>query len=348
MDVSSIIMPLLRQIEPETAHQATILALKLGFGKANKEAENDSLSINVAGLPFKNPIGLAAGFDKNAEVIKPMLGLGFGFVETGTVTPLPQKGNPKPRVFRLPKDGAIINRLGFNNDGLDAYTKRLKARSPETGIVGANIGHNKNSTDPVDDYVICAQKVAAFCDYITINVSSPNTPGLRTLQNKTRLSYLIEAVLEAISDTDKPIFVKIAPDLLNEDRADIAEIATKSAIAGLIVSNTTIGRNDNLKSPAKVETGGLSGIPLFDPSTALLSEMYRRTQGKVALIGAGGIFSGRDAFDKICAGASLVQLYTGLIYQGPKIVRLIKDDLVNLLADGGFKSVSDAVGSQLK
>ena len=348
MDMPSTIMPFLRQINPERAHHLTLLALKLGFGPSDPYADQKSLAIEVAGLSFENPIGLAAGFDKNAEVISPMLKAGFGFVETGTVTPKPQKGNTKPRVFRLPEDEAIINRLGFNNHGLPAFTKRLQAHKPNTGIVGANIGHNKVSTDPFSDYITGAEGVSPFCDYLTINVSSPNTPGLRSLQRRDTLHYLIESVLMAMNKESKPVFVKIAPDLTKEERTDIADVAINSGIAGLIVSNTTIKRNAGLKDPLKIETGGLSGRPLLAPSTELLSEMYVRTEGKIALIGVGGITSGSDAYDKICAGASLVQLYTGLIYHGPKLVRRIKDDLATLLKQGGYNCVADAVGSQAK
>lgn len=348
MDMPSTIMPFLRQINPERAHHLTLLALKLGFGPSDHYSDQKSLAIKVAGLSFENPIGLAAGFDKNAEVISPMLKAGFGFVETGTVTPKPQEGNTKPRVFRLPEDEAIINRLGFNNQGLPAFTKRLQAHKINTGVVGANIGHNKASTDPISDYITGAEGVSPFCDYLTINVSSPNTPGLRSLQSKDTLHCLIEAVLKAMNKKSKPVFVKIAPDLTEEERADIADVAINSGIAGLIVSNTTVERNAGLKNPLKTEIGGLSGRPLLAPSTELLSEMYFRTEGKVALIGVGGIASGSDAYEKICAGASLVQLYTGLIYHGPKLVRRIKDDLATMLKQDDFSCVADAVGSQAK
>ncbi len=348
MDVQSSIMPFLRQIKPESAHRITLLALKMGFGPSDPYADQKSLAVRVAGLSFRNPIGLAAGFDKNAEVIGPMLKAGFGFVETGTVTPKPQKGNTKPRVFRLPEDEAIINRLGFNNQGLSTFTERLQAHKLSTGVVGANIGHNKKSTDPIVDYIGGAERVSPFCDYLTINVSSPNTPGLRSLQNRDKLHRLIDEVLKAIDKKPKPVFVKIAPDLTKVERSDIADVAINSGIAGLIVSNTTIKRDSELKNPLKTEPGGLSGRPLLGPSTKLLSEMYTRTKGQIALIGVGGITSGSDAYDKICAGASLVQLYTGLIYHGPKLVRRIKDDLASLLKRDGFKCVADAVGSRAK
>ena len=348
MDLPSTIMPFLRRIDPEHAHRLTLGALKIGFGSSDPYADQKSLAIEVAGLSFENPIGLAAGFDKNAEVISPMLKAGFGFVETGTVTPKPQKGNTKPRVFRLPEDEAIINRLGFNNQGLTPFTKRLQAHKLNIGIVGVNIGHNKVSTDPISDYITGAEAVSPFCDYLTINVSSPNTPGLRSLQNKEKLHRLIEVVLKAINKKNKPVFVKIAPDLTKVERSDIADVAINSGIAGLIVSNTTIKRDAGLKNPLKAETGGLSGRPLLGPSTELLSEMYVQTKGKIALIGVGGITSGSDAYEKICAGASLVQLYTGLIYHGPKLVRRIKDDLATALKQDGFSCVADAVGSQAK
>lgn len=348
MDVSPVFLPLLRRFDPERAHRLTLLGLRLGFSPRNTEPDPPSLAVEIAGLAFPNPIGLAAGFDKDAEVFARILRAGFGFAEAGTVTPKPQAGNSKPRIFRLPEDRAVINRLGFNNGGLEPYAARLAARDPAAGIVGANIGRNKDSDDAVADYVTGAKRVAPLCDYLTVNVSSPNTPGLRALQSKAALSELIEAVQKAVGGTKPPIFVKIAPDLTEQDKDDIAEIALASGIAGLIVSNTTIERPEDLQSPHKAEAGGLSGAPLFAPSTAVLAEMYARTGGKLPLIGVGGVASGEDAYAKIHAGASLVQLYTSLVYRGPALIGAIKRDLARLLDRDGFSSVADAVGAGLK
>ena len=348
MDLSPVLLPLLRRLDPEQAHRLTLLGLQLGLGPRVHAPDPKSLAIQVAGLNFPNPIGLAAGFDKDARVFTAMLRAGFGFVEPGTVTPKPQQGNPRPRIFRLSQDGAVINRLGFNNGGLEAYAQRLAHRGG--GLVGANIGRNKNSDDALDDYVIGARRLAPLCDYLSINVSSPNTPGLRALQSADALSALISAVQKAMAETGSapPLFVKIAPDLTEADKDDIAEVALKSGIAGLIISNTTIERPETLVSGQKSEAGGLSGKPLFSPSTNVLSEMYRRCQGRLPLIGVGGIASGADAYAKIRAGASLVQLYTALVFQGPRLISTIKQDLTRLLEKNGFRSVIDAVGADTR
>jgi dihydroorotate dehydrogenase len=352
MDCSSFILPLLRRLDPERAHNLTLMGLQLGLGPRHSEPDSPSLAIQVAGLDFPNPIGLAAGFDKDARVFNAMLQAGFGFAEAGTVTPKPQTGNPKPRIFRLPEDNAVINRLGFNNGGLDAYAKRIAG--PKNGIVGANIGRNKDSEDATEDYVIGTRRVAPYCDFLTINVSSPNTPGLRALQNADALTALIAAVQSALLETAKetgakpPLFVKIAPDLTEADIDDIAAVAISSGIDGLIVSNTTVARPQTLIGNHKTEDGGLSGKPLFGPSTAVLSEMYRRCAGKLPLIGVGGIASGEDAYQKIRSGASLVQLYTALVYRGPRLITEIKRDLATFLERDGFSSVKDAVGADVK
>ncbi|HAA93954.1 MAG TPA: dihydroorotate dehydrogenase (quinone) [Rhodospirillaceae bacterium] len=346
MNLSRALLPLLHRLTPERAHRLTLLGLRTGLGPRVTAPDPPSLATEVAGLSFPNPIGIAAGFDKDAEVFTAMLNAGFGFAETGTVTPKPQAGNPKPRVFRLPEDKAVINRLGFNNGGLDAYADRLAARDQTAGIVGANIGRNKDSESAVADYVVGAKRVAPICDYLTINVSSPNTPGLRALQSKEALSELIVAVQKAVADANAapPLFVKIAPDLTDQDKDDIAEISLTSGIAGLIVSNTTVERPDTLQASHSSEEGGLSGAPLFAPSTALLAEMYLRCQERLPLIGVGGIASGEDAYRKIRSGASLVQLYTALVYQGPTLIEAIKRDLAALLERDGFSNVADAVG----
>ena len=331
--------PLLFRLDPERAHSLTLAALRTGL-VPRAPADDPILATTLAGLALPNPIGLAAGFDKNAEVPDAMLRLGFGFVETGTVTPLPQAGNPRPRVFRLAADDAVINRLGFNNAGLAAHVERLRRRQ-RRGIVGVNIGANKDSADRIGDYVAGLAAVAPHASYVTINISSPNTPGLRGLQTAAALAELLDR-LGAV-DSGKPVFVKVAPDLSGDEIAAVAEVALASGIAGLIVSNTTLAR-PGLRSGAASEAGGLSGAPLFAPATDILRAFARATGGKLALIGVGGVASGPDAYAKIRAGASAVQLYTGLIYHGPGLVARIKTDLAALLRRDGFSSVAEAVG----
>jgi dihydroorotate dehydrogenase len=306
------------------------------------------LASELWGLTFANPLGLAAGFDKDARVVAATLGLGFGFVEVGSVTPRPQPGNPKPRIFRLPEDGAVINRLGFNNAGMEAARTRLAAfrkRGWVRGPVGINLGKNKDSADAAGDYVLGAAALSPLADYLVVNVSSPNTPGLRALQGRAELEDLLGRVLAALPEPAPPLLVKIAPDLTAEDKADIAAVALSLGISGLIATNTTIARPAGLKGAARSEAGGLSGRPLFGPSTAVLGDLYRLTEGKIPLIGVGGIASGADAYRKIRAGASLVQLYTGLVYGGPALVGRIKTELARLLREDGFASVSAAVGA---
>jgi len=347
IDLYPLAGPLLRAIDPETAHRMTVNALRFGLvpGVADKDAPE--LAVSALGLQFSNPVGLAAGFDKNAEVPDAMLNQGFGFVEIGSVTPKPQAGNPRPRLFRLPEDQAVINRNGFNNDGLDVIERRMKARRVKSGgksrgIVGANIGANKDSADRTEDYVTGLKRLAPLSDYVTINISSPNTPGLRDLQGAEELDDLLGRVKAAGDGVT--IVLKVAPDLDAEGRRIIADLAVRHAIDGMIISNTTIARPD-LKGHHRDEVGGLSGVPLFEASTAVLADMYKLTGGKITLIGAGGISSGADAYAKIRAGATLVQLYTALVYQGPALVGRIKADLVDLLKRDGFTSVSDAVGT---
>ena len=340
-------LPLLRLLPPETAHHLTLRALTLGLVPPPGSAPDPLLRTTLWGRDFPNPIGLAAGFDKNAAVPDAMLGLGFGFVEIGSVTPLAQAGNPNPRVFRIAEDGAVINRLGFNNDGLDLVAARLAARS-RRGIVGANIGKNRDSPDAAADYEAGIRAFAPLADYLVVNISSPNTPGLRDLQRRHEVTALLERLLaarRAAAPATPPLLVKIAPDLTVEERADLADVALTSGIDGLIIANTTVARPPGLRGVHAHEPGGLSGKPLFAPSTALLAEMYRRTKGRVPLIGVGGIASGADAYAKIRAGASLVQLYTALIYQGPGLVERIKSELAALLRRDRFASVAAAVGS---
>ena len=333
----------LTALDAETAHRTTIRMLKAGVGP--KLSVGDSrLAIRVAGIDFPNPLGLAAGFDKNAEVPGAMLNLGFGFVEIGAVTPRVQPGNPRPRVFRLREDRAVINRYGFNSDGLIAVAARLRRRE-RRGVVGANLGANKDSADRIEDYVKGVKILAGLVDFYTVNISSPNTPGLRALQDKTALSDLMERVIAARDEAapQTPVFLKIAPDLTDEDKADIAAVAREMNLEGLIVSNTTINRAD-LSSANAGEAGGLSGKPLFVPSTALLKEFFATLGDSIPLIGVGGVSSARDAYDKILAGASLVQLYTALVYEGPGLPARIVKELPALLEADGFSSLAEAVG----
>ncbi|MDX1736977.1 MAG: quinone-dependent dihydroorotate dehydrogenase, partial [Alphaproteobacteria bacterium] len=328
-------LPFLRCLDPEKAHNLTLASLKMGLGPKAFADEDGRLVTRLWGLTFLNPVGLSAGFDKNAEVCDAMLDTGLGFVEVGSVTPKAQEGNPKPRIFRLPKDGGVINRLGFNNKGMEVAARNLAHRKSR-GIVGVNIGKNKATENAADDYALAAEKLTPFADYLVINVSSPNTPGLRALQDKAELARLVEATLiarnKAIDEAKfekeyPPLLVKIAPDLNDDDLDDIAALALEMNIDGLIVSNTTISRPDSLKhKDVAGEQGGLSGKPLFELSTRILSDVYQRVDGKIPLIGVGGIASGRDAYQKIRAGASLVQLYSALVYQGPSLVGSIKRD----------------------
>jgi dihydroorotate dehydrogenase len=341
-------LPLLRLLPPETAHQATLRALHAAPAPRHR-TDDPSLAVTVLGRAFTNPVGLAAGFDKNAEVPDALTGWGFGFVEIGTVTPRPQAGNPRPRLFRLTPDRAVINRMGFNNEGHEAVAARLRRRDRAGGCLGANLGKNRDSADAVADYCKGVDVFGPLADYLVINVSSPNTPGLRDLQRRGELSVLIDAVMERRTalklDRPPPVLLKIAPDLSPQEIADIAETVNASAIDGLIVSNTTVARPASLESRQAPEPGGLSGKPLFESSTQLLAEMYRLTRGRLPLIGVGGIASGEDAYAKIRAGASLVQLYTALVYQGPGLVRRIKTDLAALLRRDGFRTLGEAIGS---
>ncbi|NOZ41748.1 MAG: quinone-dependent dihydroorotate dehydrogenase [Alphaproteobacteria bacterium] len=339
-------------LPPERAHHLALLGLKCGLVLSAYHRDDAVLATKLWGMDFPNPVGLAAGFDKNAEIPCAMLAQGFGFVETGTVTPKPQAGNPRPRLFRLVEDQAIINRMGFNNLGLETYARNLKRRAGlgKCGIVGANIGANKDSTDRIADYVTCLKRLLGLASYFTINISSPNTPGLRGLQDREVLDELlgrlvaVRAQAAGTLDFLPPLLVKIAPDLEADKRADIAAIVLKHGIDGVIVGNSTTGLRDHLVSEFSNRDGGLSGKPLFELSTELLADMYRLTGGKIPLIGVGGISSGADAYRKIRAGASLVQLYSALIFHGPGLVRTIKSDLTAALKNDGFSCLQDAVG----
>ena len=334
-----LLRPLVFALEAEKAHRLTVAALKL---LTEGPAEPDPvLGVRVAGLDFPNPVGLAAGFDKDAEVFGQILRLGFGFTEVGTLTPRPQAGNKRPRLFRLAEDEAVINRMGFNNKGQEAARARLERRK-RGGIVGINIGANKDSVDRIADYADGARAMAPLADYITVNISSPNTPGLRALQDKGALDELLAAVMEARGDT--PIFLKVAPDLEPADIDDIAAVAMERKLDALIVANTTISRPP-LKSRFREEAGGLSGAPLKALALQRLRDFRSATGGALPLVAAGGIASGEDAFARIRAGASLVQLYSALVYAGPGLARTIAKDLRVLLRREGFRTVAEAVGS---
>lgn len=343
IDLFPLVHPVLGLIEPERAHRLTLLGLKSGFGPRQSAPDPASLKVDLLGLHFTNPLGIAAGFDKNGEVPDAMLAMGMGFAEVGTVTPRPQSGNPRPRIFRLSDQGAVINRLGFNNQGHAALRRRLEARKARGGIVGVNIGANKDASDRIADYETGIKMFEDLASYFTVNISSPNTPGLRALQGRGELETLMTRVLKA-RQSRVPILLKIAPDLTRDDRADIAAVALDLKLDGLIVSNTTIERDGLVSGPHARETGGLSGRPLFALSTQVLADIHRLTGGTVPIIGVGGVASGADAYAKIRHGASLVQLYSALTYQGPALVTRIKRELADALARDGFARLADAVG----
>jgi dihydroorotate dehydrogenase len=344
---SRLSSPFLRMLDPETGHRLAICALSRGWVPAAAAFDDAILHQSLWGLDFANPLGSAAGFDKNAEAVAATLALGFGFVEVGTVTPRPQPGNPRPRLFRLVEDEAVINRMGFNNQGLEAVLGRLKARRP-VGIVAVNLGRNKDSADAVADYVEGVRHATPLASFLVINVSSPNTPGLRGLQRRQDLAGLLgaaKAARDEVADRRPPLLVKIAPDLTEAELADIAAVALDTGIDGIVATNTTIGRPASLRGSHAREPGGLSGRPLFGLSTQVLGSVYRLTGGRLPLIGVGGVASGADAYAKIRAGASLVQLYTAMVYGGPGIVADIRRDLAALVKRDGFSSVAEAVGA---
>ncbi len=344
MSLHDIAARVLHVLDPEDAHRFTIRALQAGLGPGSG-ADDPILATKVAGLRLPNCVGLAPGFDKNAEVFGPMLRAGFGFVECGTVTPLPQAGNPRPRLFRLSEDQAVINRMGFNNEGLEAFAGRLARRGP--GIVGANIGANKEAEDRIGDYVTGLTRLWGLASYFTINISSPNTPGLRALQTKAALEELLGRLAQARdglpAEGRVPMFLKVAPDLEDGEVEAIVETVVANGLHGIIVSNTTITR-PSLASKHAGEAGGLSGAPLTQLSTQMLGLFHHAAAGRVALIGAGGIGSGEDAYAKLRAGASAVQLYSAMVYGGPGLVTRIKRDLAACLRRDGFASVAAAVG----
>lgn len=341
-----ILRPALFALDPETGHRLAIAGLRSLPVRAS-HASSGPLAITVAGLDFPNPIGVAAGFDKNAEVPDALLGLGFGFTEVGSITPLPQAGNPQPRLFRLVEDAAVINRMGFNNEGGAAALARLRARVGRPGIVGVNIGANKDSADRVADYALLSKMMAPFASYLCVNVSSPNTPGLRALQDEAALAGLIDAVVAARDEAGgtAPIFLKVAPDLEPADIDAIARIALDKRLGALVVSNTTISR-PALRSHHAGETGGLSGAPLRSLATERLRDFRKATGGAIPLVGVGGIATAQHAWERIRAGASLVQLYSAMVYEGPGLGGQIARKLEALMRRDGFASIAEAVGSE--
>ena len=338
----------LHRMDPETAHGLSIRALKAGLAPAPGPVTSTRLKTSVAGLDLPNPVGLAAGFDKNGEVLEPLSRAGFGFIEVGAVTPRPQPGNPKPRLFRLTEDKAAINRFGFNNDGMDGMAQRLASR-PKDAVIGLNLGANKDSDDRPADFAKVLVHCAKNLDFATVNVSSPNTEKLRDLQGKAALGALLARVIEARDalDCPLPIFLKIAPDLTEAELEDIAEVARDSRVDAVIATNTTLSR-DGLRSDHKSENGGLSGAPLFEKSTRVLAQLSQLTSGDIPLIGVGGISTAEQAYAKICAGASAVQFYTAMVYDGISLATEIATGLDRLLARDGFDSVAQAVGSKRK
>lgn len=343
MALTDLAAAVLRRLDPETAHQLAILALKLVPLPA-PGADDPVLATSFAGLTLSNPVGLAAGLDKNGEALRGLSRLGFGFIECGSVTPRPQPGNPRPRLFRLTEDRAIINRMGFNNAGLEAFAAHL-ARRPAGAVIGANLGANKDTGDRAADYVAGLKRVRGLADYVTVNVSSPNTPGLRNLQGRAALDDLLGRLAEVRGGDATPVFLKIAPDLTGAEIGLIVEASLDHGIDALIVSNTTLDRPDTLKSPQRGEAGGLSGAPLKGRAAAALRAAAEASAGRLPLIAVGGVDSGAEAYARIRCGASAVQIYSALVYEGPGLIGRIKRDLAARLRADGFSTVSAAVGT---
>lgn len=340
-------------MDAETAHQFTLRALKSPLAPHSPAIQSKQLRLDLWGRSFPNPVGLAAGFDKNAEVIKPMFNLGFGFIEVGTVTPKPQAGNDRPRVFRDATHRAVINRMGFPNDGVTTFKNNLMnflSQKPRpAGVLGINIGMNKDQTEPEKDYTLLIRTIGAMADYFTINISSPNTPGLRNLQDPVYLNPLLAAVMDernaVCGEFPIPVLIKLAPDITDEQMEQIAPVLLHHKVDGVILTNTTLFRPEHLPESFRNERGGLSGAPLTDISTGVIRRFYALTKGQIPIIGVGGIMSGDDAYTKIRAGASLVQIYSGLIFEGPNLIRKINRDLLKYLKADGFTHISEAVGA---
>ena len=337
----NIFRPLLFKFSPEVAHSLAIKALKLNNISYSKPKDSHILETTFCDKILPSPIGVAAGFDKNAEVYNPLFNLGFGFVEVGTITPKAQFGNPKPRVFRLEEDEALINRLGFNNSGSDEISKRIK-ENIKKGFLGINIGPNKDSTNRISDYLICFRKFHNLADYITINISSPNTENLRDFHNRNELNSLIDKLKKEKKElnSDVPLAIKVSPDLNDDQINEVSKIILDQEIKIIIISNTTDKNREDLKNINKLEKGGLSGKPIEKISNEIISKFYKILKNKTKIIGVGGVSNGNDAFEKIARGASLVQLYTGMVYRGPSIARKISNELIILLKNKGFKNVS--------
>ena len=341
--------PLLGRIDPERAHALAVGLLARGLVPGGPAVDDPVIATEAFGRRLASPIGLAAGFDKDGRALPGLARLGFGFVEVGSVTPRPQGGNPRPRLFRLVEDAGAINRMGFPGEGLDAVAPRLEAaRRRGDLVIGANLGRNKETADDADDYATGAARLASHADYVVVNVSSPNTPGLRALQTGVRLAAIVASTRAAMATTPRPLLVKVAPDLDADQRRDVATAALASAVDGLIVGNTTLSRPEGLRGAHRDETGGLSGRPLFALSTAVLADFHRLTEGRLMLIGCGGVASGAEAYAKIRAGARLVQLYTGLVYHGPALAGRVARELAALLRRDGYTRLDAAVGADLR
>ena len=339
--------PFIFKFSPEIAHSLAIKALKLNNFPINKIIKNELLETNFCGKKLSSPVGIAAGFDKNAEVYNSLFNLGFGFVEVGTITPNPQYGNPKPRVFRLEEDEALINRLGFNNSGSEEISSRI-SKDIKKGILGINIGPNKDTENRIEDYIKCFKKFHSLADYITVNISSPNTENLRDLHKHDELSSLIKKLKnEKVKLNSKvPIAVKVSPDLNDKQIEVVSNILLDQEIEIIIISNTTDKYRNKLNNINKLEKGGLSGKPLYDVSNNVITKFYKLLGNKIKIIGVGGVDSGETAFEKIIRGASLVQLYTGMVYKGPGIASSISSELIDILKNKGFKNISEAVGTK--
>ncbi len=345
--IFSKIRSLIFKLDPEIAHDLAVKSLKFNFISQNKIKNNKSIELEIFGKKIPNPVGIAAGFDKDAEVYNSLFKLGFGFVEVGTVTPINQYGNPKPRIFRLEEDEALINRLGFNNSGSDKVRSRIILNSPK-GLFGINIGPNKDTKNREEDYLICLRKFHNLVDYMTINISSPNTENLRSFHNEDELNKLLNLIEKEkkILKTTLPIAVKISPDIQDENIRIIADLLFKYNVEAIIISNSTDKNRENLTNINKLEKGGLSGKPLEKKSNELINKFYKILKNKIKIIGVGGVDSGQSAYEKIINGANLVQLYTGMIYKGPSIAAKINEELINILEKEGVKNISDIVGSK--
>jgi len=343
----SVLRPFLFSLDPEVAHDLAIKSLKLNpFPSKVFEVEDEQmLNIQLLGQNFPNPIGLAAGFDKSAEVYNSIIKLGFGFVEVGTVTPLKQFGNPKPRIFRLEDDGALINRLGFNNDGMELIKNRINSERKK-GILGVNIGPNKDAKNQKNDFCLGLKNFFDTADYITVNISSPNTEGLRDFHDQEKLKELLNALNKIKKDnkTNIPLLLKISPDIDENYISEIVDVVMKNNISAIVLTNTTNRNRENLKNKSKHEQGGLSGKPLQQISTNMIKKFYKLLNGKIPIIGVGGVNSGKSAYEKIIAGASLLQLYTGFVYRGPSTAKDIKKELIQILKSEGIKNIKDAIG----